>query len=289
MKVLCVILLSICLLSCQNRNKKQAERILNDWMNKEILFPDNLRFSIQGTVGTDFSIHDSEYKIVVYVDSMGCTSCRLHLSEWEKYINHMDSIYSDNIQFLFFFFPKNERDIYITLRTGNFKYPVCIDTLDVLNKLNHFPTDMRFQTFLLNKKNQVLAIGNPIKNPQIKELFAQILSGKQDSTSSVNQSLTTAVLSMRQIDMGNFSWENEKEEAIEIFNTGKETLVINEIITSCGCITVDYSVEPIRPGASTILNVKYKTEHPEYFNKTISIYCNVENAPLILKISGNAE
>lgn len=287
--LLYIALLSVCLLSCQNKNRKQAESVLNDWIQKEILFPENLKFTIQGVVESNFSIHDSEYKIIVYVDSMGCTSCRLHLSEWDKYINSMDSIYSDKIQFLFFFFPKNGRDIYITLRTENFKYPICIDTLDALNTLNHFPADMRFQTFLLDKNNKVLAIGNPIKNPYVKELFMTIMSGKQNLLTTDKQQLTTVSLSLSHIDMGSFSWTKDQRAEIEIFNIGKAPLVINDVITSCGCTTVEYIREPILPGGKTMLKIRYKSERPEHFNKTITVYCNAENAPLKLKITGNAE
>ena len=36
---------------------------------------------------------------------------------------------------------------------------------------------------------------------------------------------------------------------------------------SCGCTSVDYSEEPIRPGNSISLNVTYKADHPEHFDK----------------------
>ena len=66
----------------------------------------------------------------------------------------------------------------IGLKTENFDYPVCIDEKDSINKLNHFPVEMRFQTLLLDKENKVLAIGNPVQNPKIKELYLKIISGE---------------------------------------------------------------------------------------------------------------
>lgn len=287
--LLLVVSLLICLFSCQNRNKRQVEKILNDWIGKEIVFPENLNFSIQGMDEIDFSISDSEYKVMVYVDSMGCTSCKLHLSEWERYINYVDSIYSNKVQFLFFFFPKKGRDIYMTLRTEKFAYPVCIDTLDVLNKLNHFSSDMRFQTFLLDKSHRVLAIGNPMQNPKIKQLYLNVISGKQDLPLYDAPSLTTALISSPQVEMGRFSWKEEQEREIRIFNTGKIPLVINEVITSCGCTTVDYTKKPVHPDEDVVLKISYKAEHPEYFDKILTVYCNAENAPFKLRVTGNAE
>ena len=73
-------------------------------MNKEIVFPNKMYFSIQGKENVDFRIKDTEYKIVAYVDSAGCTSCKLHLSKWKELIHYVDSIQSERVQFLFFFF-----------------------------------------------------------------------------------------------------------------------------------------------------------------------------------------
>ena len=36
---------------------------------------------------------------------------------------------------------------------------------------------MAFHTFLLDKSNKIIAIGNPIHNPKIKELYLKIIQG----------------------------------------------------------------------------------------------------------------
>ena len=72
-------------------------------------------------------------------------------------------------------------------------------------------------------------------------------------------------------------------------NTGDNTLVIDAVAISCGCTKVEYDKEPVRPGGSVDLHVSYKAEHPEHFNKTITVYCNAKVSPLLLKIMGNAE
>ena len=81
--------------------------------------------------------------------------------------------------FLFFFFPKRGTEIYQSLLADRFKYPVCIDEEDSLNKLNSFPSDMAFQTFLLDKDNKVKAIGNPVHNPKINRKHKDITDGKE--------------------------------------------------------------------------------------------------------------
>ena len=288
MKYLYVLLAFSFLFSCKDENKKQAESILKEWMNKEIVFPKKMYFSIQGKENVDFRIKDTEYKIVAYVDSAGCTSCKLHLSKWKELIHYMNSVQPERVQFLFFFFPKNGRDIYHTMRMDKFTYPVCIDTLDHFNQLNHFPSDVRFQTFLLNQDNKVVAMGNPVQNPQIKDLYLKIISGGKADLKE-NRTQTDVELEDTLVDLGIFDSKKEQKCIFTIQNTGKNLLVIDDINASCGCTTVEYSKEPVQSGKSIDIAVTYKAEHPEHFNKTITVYCNSESSPLQLKIKGDAK
>ena len=54
---------------------------------------------------------------------------------------------------------------------------MCVDVDNRFNKLNNFPADMTFQTFLLDKNNKVVAIGNPIHNLKVRELYLKIIQG----------------------------------------------------------------------------------------------------------------
>lgn len=285
-----IIGLFICLIlvSCQDANRKYAESVCQKWQHKEVLFPEHPAFSIYGKDTVDYSIKDSEYKIVTYVDSAGCTSCKLNLPRWASLIRQVDSISPNSVEFLFFFFPKEGRDIYHTLRIEKFDHPVCIDKSDSFNKLNHFPSDDRFRTFLLDKGNKVIAIGNPIHNPKIKEIYLDIISGKEIGPKK--QEVTTKVeASSMQLDFGSFDWEDIQSSTFLLQNTGQNPLIVQDITTSCGCTTVEYSKEPVPSGKSLDIKVTYKADHPEHFNKTITVYCNAGDSPLRLKIQGNAK
>ena len=202
-------------------------------------------------------------------------------------MNTIDSLRPDSVQFLFFFFPKRGAEIYQSLLADRFKYPVCIDEEDSFNKLYSFPS---FQTFLLDKDNKVKAIGNPVHNPKIKELYMKILMGEETTGTNEGINLMTEVsIDSTSLYLGNFDWEKEQKVVFTLKNTGDNTLVIDAVSTSCGCTKVEYDKEPVRPGGSVDLHVSYKAEHPEHFNKTITVYCNTKASPLLLKIMGNAE
>ena len=273
-----------CLISCNNDTKK-IELLLQDWEGKEIMFPKDLLF-YAGDRDTSISIVN-KFKIISYVDSLGCTSCKLKLDGWKNLISYMDSIYPHQIQTLLFLHPKTVDELKVMLRRADFEYPVCLDINDSFNKLNRFPSDMNFQTFLIDKNNKILAIGNPVFNPKVKELYLKIIQGQSVRRKDVvPETQTTIEISSIVLSLGSFPWKEEQTGTFTLKNTGDKPLVIQDAVTSCGCLTVDYSRKPIRSGEKTMIQVRYKADNPGYFNKVVTVYSNAKSSPLNLTVSG---
>ncbi|MCD8176333.1 MAG: hypothetical protein LUE98_02455, partial [Tannerellaceae bacterium] len=163
-------------LSCQKNEKQKIIQLVNEWQGKEILFPDEIIFTRFVTDTVDFELGNTEYKILVYVDSIGCTSCKLQLDKWKDFIAEIDTIKDSSVPILFFLQSPNTNEIKQILKRERFDYPVCIDIADKLNRLNHFSPQAGFQTFLLDKNNKILIIGNPVYNPAIKNLYLNQIS-----------------------------------------------------------------------------------------------------------------
>ena len=280
--------LCVCLFfaSCGESEKERLSRLVSEWEGKEILFPTHSTFTIQGKDTVDFDFKDADYKVVTYIDSVGCTSCKLQLHRWKQLVAEVDSLTDDSVPFLFYFHPKNIKELrYLTRRDG-FTYPVCFDEQDEINRLNQFPSVMDFQTFLLDKDNKVVAMGNPVLNPNIKDLYLEVITQKPKSKPT--DYVTSVSVNQPVIDFGTFSKEEKREASFLLTNTGKGLLVIHDITTSCGCTKVTYSKEPVRPNGTLEVKVTYEAEQAEYINKSILVYCNAENSPLRLTIKGNS-
>lgn len=283
------LLLLFLLLSCNNSRKKNIVRLVNEWENKLILFPTDTSFiSYKKCINENYKLEHEKYAIVTYIDSLGCMSCKLQLSKWKELIEGLDSISNKTVPCLFFFHTKKTDELMLLFRRDHFNYPVYIDEDDIFNKLNNFPSEMAFQTFLIDKENKVVAIGNPIHNPKVKDLYLNIISGKKD-LKKTDTPQTTISISEVDIDMGEFDWNKKQEREITISNTGNVPLVINDVTTSCGCTTVEYAKEPIMPKKNGILKVIYQADHAEHFNKTISVHCNTSTSPMQIKVTGNAK
>lgn len=283
--LLCFLLVSLLNSSCKDKNT--YIELVKEWSGKSIYFPDKVVFTQFAKDTLPTVCYNTEYIIISYVDSVGCLDCRLQLGKWKKIIKEFNEKSNSKLFFMFIMHPKDVDELHYVLRKDNFKYPVYVDINDSFNKLNHFPSDMMFQTFLVGKDRKVLAMGNPVHNPRIKALYLDIISGKEISAKKQEVTTKVEIVSM-QVDFGSFDWEDVQTSTFSLQNIGNNPLIVQDIITSCGCTTVEYSKEPVPAGKSLDIKVIYKAERPEHFNKTITVYCNIVS-PLQLKIQGNAK
>ena len=280
------VVLGIC--SCKNQNMEKNLFIVKDLLGQNLVLPDSLIFFNSDGQSIDVTIQKTKYRIVMYVDSIGCISCKLKLAKWKQFFVDVDSLSERNTSFLFIFYPKMKKDIFYALRNDNFTYPVCLDLGNKFYNANKIPDDMMLQTFLLDKDNKIIALGNPIHNSKIKDLFLNIISGGT-SLPDEKRPQTEVKIEALSMDLGMFDWKKEQKCIFTVENTGKELLVIDDVNTSCGCTTVEYSREPVQSGKTIDITVVYKAEYPEHFNKTITVYCNSPVSPLQLKIKGDAK
>ena len=287
MRLFFLIVLLYGLSSCQDSGEEAMLRLVNEWNGKEIKFPSRSVFTIQGKDTVDFEFRHADYKVVTYIDSVGCTSCKLQLPRWKELLAEVDSLTGGSVPFLFYFHPKDAKELRYLTRRDDFAYPVCFDGQDELNHLNNFPSDMTFQTLLLDKSNKVIAIGNPVLNPKVRELYVRLITGNEGTKSSATQ--TQVSVSQTVVDFGKFPMHEKKEHSFALINTGNNVLAVQDVITSCGCTKAEYSKEPVRPGGTLEVKVIYEADEPGRFNKSITVYCNAKESPLQLTIRGFAE
>lgn len=289
-----VLAFSCLFISCNGNKKKDITRLVETWQGKTVLFPENMVFtSYWDTV--DYRIPASDCKVVVYVDSIGCTSCKLQLSKWKELIRETDSTTGGKVPFLFFFHPKGIEEVFYMLKRERFALPVCVDPEDRFNKLNGLPSKMKFQTFLLDRENRVVVIGNPVHNAAVRDLYRKEIAKATGTapappagTSSARSIRTTAEAVKTEYNVGVFSKEAGKELEVTIRNTGREPLVILEASTTCGCITAVFGKEPAPPGGRIGVKVKISPEKEGPFEDVLTLKCNTPEV-LQIKINGKAE
>jgi hypothetical protein len=88
-------------------------------------------------------------------------------------------------------------------------------------------------------------------------------------------------------DYGTIEYQSEPYCTFEFTNTGNTPLIISKAEGSCGCTVPTWPKEPIAPGQTASIRVKYDTKRVGNFSKSVKIYSNDMNDPVkIIKIQG---
>ena len=90
-----------------------------------------------------------------------------------------------------------------------------------------------------------------------------------------------------EIDYGTIQQNADPLRKFEFKNTGTEPLVIKNARGSCGCTVPSYKKEPILPGESSVIEVRYATDRIGVFTKTVTIETNEGDQSRVLTIKGN--
>ena len=172
-----LLLLQTCYFIACNSDSNEAATVVSDWIGKKIVFPSNIPCTRLGEP-VPCEPQTSIYKVLLYIDSIGCTSCDLRIDEWKKIISESQSNSLKKLSFHFYFNPRKGEDLSDLFKRENFKEQVYIDKDDLLNKENKFLTQMTFQCFLLNEKDEVVLVGNPTLNSNIRKIYLDLIHNK---------------------------------------------------------------------------------------------------------------
>jgi hypothetical protein len=88
------------------------------------------------------------------------------------------------------------------------------------------------------------------------------------------------------VDYGTIEHKSDGVRKFVFTNNGTEPLIIKKAKGSCGCTVPTWPKEPIAPGATAEIGVKYATTRVGKFTKTITLTTNASKKPVILTIKG---
>lgn len=178
LSIITVLLGFSCLMSCNG--KRGIEENLYDMRSHPInlcLEEMQCRNKYGDTIVVD-SVKPS-YRMVVYVDSSVCSPCTLDkMYVWNESIKKAHK-QGNRLRYVFIVAPKAEQleDAYLSIESNGLENPVYVDTAYAFRKANpHLPEERMYHSFLLDTKDSVLIVGNPMENPKVDSLINKIVN-----------------------------------------------------------------------------------------------------------------
>ncbi len=88
------------------------------------------------------------------------------------------------------------------------------------------------------------------------------------------------------VDYGEINKGSDGIRVFEFTNTGNAPLIVSNVKSSCGCTIPKKPKDPILPGKTGTIEVKYDTNRVGPIRKAITVTSNADTPTKVLKIKG---
>lgn len=97
-----------------------------------------------------------------------------------------------------------------------------------------------------------------------------------------------AVMSLESdvVDYGTIDQGSEPLRVAKFKNTGTEPLIISGAKGSCGCTVPNWPKEPIMPGETSQIEIRYDTKRVGAINKTVTVTSNDASGNKVIRVIG---
>ena len=173
-----LVFLSLC--SCDGCGKIKEE--MERFYGQHVTLPlDSMLYMADDSARPARCVTDG-YKLVVYYDSAECSSCRMKtLYEWNDLMESASS--SGCVLDFYFVFNVPQRrteDVRASLAKYARGLPVYLDTTGVFERKNpNLPCLSQMRTFMLDRKDTVVLVGNPVRNSRVEAMMWNVVEGKE--------------------------------------------------------------------------------------------------------------
>lgn len=162
--IICVIL---SINGCESNSHKENERIIKEWIGKEIIL------SGLYNSGNQNGFSDG-LKIVAKING-DCYPCLINLRKWKSFMENIP--HKEKMSF-YFYLVISDSLVYKNLNKKeiHFDHPVIYDEFNKFHKENKLNSNSIFHVMLLDSSNKVLLIGDPINNKKMTNLYKKVIS-----------------------------------------------------------------------------------------------------------------
>jgi Protein of unknown function (DUF1573) len=125
--------------------------------------------------------------------------------------------------------------------------------------------------------------------------LATSLKAQETATPSVDPNAPEITFESETVDYGTVDYDGNGFREFKFKNTGKSPLIITNVQGQCGCTTTiengkkGWPEEPIAPGKSGVIRVKYDTKRPGPFDKKVTVTSNAKTASKVVTIKGTVK
>lgn len=124
--------------------------------------------------------------------------------------------------------------------------------------------------------------------------FVISMQAQSSKTSSSNKSTYTGTgaeikFDKLAVDFGTLKVGDVKVVTVTFTNIGKKPLILDDVISSCDCTTVEWSKQPVMPGKKGTIKAKYTAKNKGLISKRVTVLSNANTDRVILQLKGEVK
>jgi len=120
----------------------------------------------------------------------------------------------------------------------------------------------------------------------MKHLITILFIGLVSFSVNAQENVAEIKFESETIDYGTIEKGADGVRVFKFTNTGTAPLIISKVKSSCGCTVPKKPEDPIMPGMTGEIEVKYDTNRVMPIRKTITVTSNATTPTIALKIKG---
>lgn len=158
-------------------NNNRVENEIRNLFGRQITFPTGyVSLSYHDSLSVD-SLLTKDIKMVSYIDDLPCTSCGVRmLRSWAEEVKEIDPemAYVIVVQ-------TQEKDVlFENIDSMRLSCPLMYYDTSVFGEVNKLDVLARNKTFLLNKENKIVLVGEPFNNEKLSQLYRKAVTSLKE-------------------------------------------------------------------------------------------------------------
>ena len=170
MKTLGWLLSLFILCSCNNGDRLTKD--VMELMGRKIAFPTGYHESLSVD-----SLLTKDIKMVSYIDDFPCTSCGVKmLHAWIEEVKEIDP----EVAYVIVVQTQEKNVLFENIDSMRLPCPLMYYDTSVFDEVNELDVLARNKTFLLNKENRIVLVGEPFGNEKLTQLYRKTIASLKE-------------------------------------------------------------------------------------------------------------
>lgn len=157
--------------SCNNDNRIADE--IKEMTGREIVFPSGYKILSSNDSLCEHLLQYDNIKVITFIDNLPCTECGLRaIRDWGECIKTINK----DVSYILVVQTEDSKELIGMKDSIQLETPLLFYSTDTFMVANELNVLTRNKTFLLNRENKIVLVGEPFGNEKLTQLYKKTIA-----------------------------------------------------------------------------------------------------------------